>query len=155
MGAIGIRMTLQMVKHTYKYFFIKIPNSGLNFNVLHVCFKHWLVFPRLWFLVQLFLQLLLLNVSESCQSPNWVKFSLTLIACQFMITKVRRLPGFSYPHPSVTIYQFRDGLCMPWLPGTWSCCPYLPAFLEHYSLSRSIALFSKPPHTWPRNFTQR
>lgn len=98
-----------------------------------------LLFRRLWFLVGIFLYVLLLSVSKPCQSPNWAKFSLTLIAEHFMITNVGRLPGFSHQYPSVRISQFRDSLCMHWWPGTWSCWTYLPAFLEHYSLSGRLS----------------
>lgn len=104
-------------------------------NVLNV----GLLFRSLWFLVGIFLYILLLSVSKPCQSPNWAKFSLTLIADHFMITHVRRPPGFSDQYPSVRISQFHDALCMHWLPGTWSCWTHLPAFLENYSLSGHLS----------------
>ena len=108
-GADRLRTNLQTVKHMRKRFLIKILNDGLNLSVSNVCFKPWLVFKAL-VSCGLILQLLLLSVSESCQSLNWVKFSLISIACHFMMTNIRRLPGSSDQYPSVMISQFHDSL---------------------------------------------
>ena len=68
-GADRLRTNLQTVKHMRKRFLIKILNDGLNLSVSNVCFKPWLVFKAL-VSCGLILQLLLLSVSESCQSLN-------------------------------------------------------------------------------------